>query len=277
MNKNAVAMAADSAVTVGNHSAVYNSVDKLFQLSNVAPVGLLFYGRAELMGAPLEIIVSEYKKYLGNKTFSSLNQYVDDFCEYIEQNSQYFMFEKYEKEYIYYFCNGFLREIKRRFSDYIEQCQNSEKPSYDLVINGLNKIFMDYLNDFDKYEKLETSFAEYARDKYSDFLKSEIIDNENIDFLNTNQKKILCEKVFTLLDTKFSFGDTGIAIAGYGEKEIYPHLCNFSLDAVLNGKIRLISKNECEISDSPSAIISPFAQRDIIDNILTGIIQNITF
>ncbi len=33
MNRNAVALAADSAVTIGNHLAVHNSANKVFALS----------------------------------------------------------------------------------------------------------------------------------------------------------------------------------------------------------------------------------------------------
>lgn len=36
MNRNAIAMAADSAVTVGDHAAIHNSANKLFSLSRVA-------------------------------------------------------------------------------------------------------------------------------------------------------------------------------------------------------------------------------------------------
>ena len=38
MNRNAIAMAADSAVTVGDHVAIHNSANKLFSLSKVACV-----------------------------------------------------------------------------------------------------------------------------------------------------------------------------------------------------------------------------------------------
>ena len=57
MNRNAIAMAADSAVTVGDHAAIHNSANKLFSLSRVAPVGVIVYANAALMTVPIEIIV----------------------------------------------------------------------------------------------------------------------------------------------------------------------------------------------------------------------------
>ena len=62
MNKQAIAMAADSAVMIGNHEAIHNSANKLFSLSRIAPVGLIIYANSTLMNVPVEIIVKEYKR-----------------------------------------------------------------------------------------------------------------------------------------------------------------------------------------------------------------------
>lgn len=61
MNKNAIALAADSAVTIGQHLAIHNSANKLFSLSRRAAVGAIIYSNAELMCIPVEIILKQYK------------------------------------------------------------------------------------------------------------------------------------------------------------------------------------------------------------------------
>jgi len=43
LNSNAVAIAADSAVTIGRGKKIYNSAIKVFSLSKVAPVGVMVY------------------------------------------------------------------------------------------------------------------------------------------------------------------------------------------------------------------------------------------
>ena len=100
MNKQAIAMAADSAVTIGDHASIHNSANKLFSLSRVAPVGLIIYSNATLMSVPVEIIVKEYKKQLKDKTFQTLREYVDDFIKYIESNAKLFRLEINEKNYV---------------------------------------------------------------------------------------------------------------------------------------------------------------------------------
>ena len=59
LNKNAVALAADSAVTITRPGApkIYNTANKLFMLSKYHPVGIMVYGTAELMGVPWETVI----------------------------------------------------------------------------------------------------------------------------------------------------------------------------------------------------------------------------
>ena len=48
LNKIAVALAADSAITLGGQK-IYNSGNKLFALSKYQPVGIMVFGNAEFM------------------------------------------------------------------------------------------------------------------------------------------------------------------------------------------------------------------------------------
>jgi hypothetical protein len=65
-NKSGIALAADSAVTIGKKK-VYNSADKLFSLSKYHPVGIMIYDSASFMRIPWEVIIKEYRRSLGRK------------------------------------------------------------------------------------------------------------------------------------------------------------------------------------------------------------------
>lgn len=54
MNKEAIALASDSAVTMSGESGqkVFTSANKLFALSKYHPVGIMIYGGAIFMGVP---------------------------------------------------------------------------------------------------------------------------------------------------------------------------------------------------------------------------------
>lgn len=78
MNKHAIAMAADSAVTIavpssqGKSYKVLNSANKLFALSKYAPVGLMIYGNGSLLGVPWESIIKIFRRSLGGTEYPSL-------------------------------------------------------------------------------------------------------------------------------------------------------------------------------------------------------------
>lgn len=82
INKLAVALASDSAGTVGKK--IHKSVNKLFMLSKYAPVGIMIYEGLEFMGIPWETIIKTYRENLGKTKFSSLIDYVNDFLKFIE-------------------------------------------------------------------------------------------------------------------------------------------------------------------------------------------------
>jgi hypothetical protein len=61
MNKSAIALAADSAVTFSKPDGqpkIYNTVNKLFALSKYQPVGIMVFDSAELIGLPWEPIIT---------------------------------------------------------------------------------------------------------------------------------------------------------------------------------------------------------------------------
>ncbi len=85
MNKQGMAMAADSAITSGRDGIkkVYNTANKLFSLSEDQGVGIMVYGAASFMEIPWEVIIKSYRKHLGNRTFSTLGQYMEDFLDFL--------------------------------------------------------------------------------------------------------------------------------------------------------------------------------------------------
>lgn len=81
LNKHAVAIAADSAVTIGNGKGVkiFNGANKIFSLSKYHPIAILIYNSASFMGIPWETIIKVYRKQLGDKSFRTVEEYQKDF------------------------------------------------------------------------------------------------------------------------------------------------------------------------------------------------------
>jgi len=66
MNKNAIALATDSAVTMSGsaNQKIFTSANKLFALSKYHPVGIMIYGNAIFMEVPWETIIKIYRNNL---------------------------------------------------------------------------------------------------------------------------------------------------------------------------------------------------------------------
>jgi len=85
LNKQAVALAADSAVTIGdsNNHKIFNKANKVFTLSKFHPVGIMIYNSASFMSTPWETIIKVYRVQLGEKCFPKLKDYQQDFIEFL--------------------------------------------------------------------------------------------------------------------------------------------------------------------------------------------------
>jgi hypothetical protein len=60
MNKRGIALAADSAVTLGASRKIYHTAEKLFSLSSSVPIAIMTYGSADMMNVPWETVIKVY-------------------------------------------------------------------------------------------------------------------------------------------------------------------------------------------------------------------------
>ena len=110
MNKEAIALASDSAVTMLGESRqkIFTSANKLFALSKYHPVGIMVYGNAIFMDVPWETIIKIYRKNLGKKKFDTLEKYAHNFIEFLDNGNTLFpdsVQEEYIRDSIYSYFN----------------------------------------------------------------------------------------------------------------------------------------------------------------------------
>ena len=182
----ALAMAADSAVTVGDHAAIHNSANKLFSLSRVAPVGVIVYANAALMTVPIEIIVKQYKKQLADRVFPKLNDYVNDFLDYLRDKSQFFRFDINEQTYVLQVFSDLMRGLLGDYRIIMSSEQNnSGKP---LDENGMKKVAesavsstITFVNGIKK--RADYHFGEYIENHYLNTFVDLVKKDQNLQWL----------------------------------------------------------------------------------------------
>jgi len=152
MNREAIALAADSAVTITTMSEkkIFTSANKLFALSKYHPVGIMIYGNALFMDVPWETIIKVYRKKLGAKKFETLEGYAEDFINFLSQNNPMFPKEiqmTYFKLNMYSYLNYIKRKIGEQIDKIIEEkgeiCEKEIKQIVSEIIGNQYKIWKD--------------------------------------------------------------------------------------------------------------------------------------
>src|ERR1700747_3476580 len=85
MNQHALVLAADNALTVTTwpegerETRYFKGTNKLFQLSARHPVGLMIYGSASLHAVPWELLIKDFRNYIGTESCAQLEGYSSRF------------------------------------------------------------------------------------------------------------------------------------------------------------------------------------------------------
>lgn len=289
LNKQAIALAADSAVTINmsDGTKIYNSANKLFALSKFHPIGIMVYGAANLSGVPWESIIKFYRNKLGDNSFPMLQDYCNDFLTFLEKNCNLFLetdkedsitsivYEKYQliTENI---REKVVEELKKA-----EQQKNSklsESQVKKIVNEIVNEVIDYYHNDSKKsltlpsFSQLEIQQIEQQYGNIFTNLLPEVF--EGLRITKNNQTKLVKIALNSLIKNDFSSNSSGIVIAGFGEEEIFPSLHTYKIECVIGNKIKYLKDEEKshEIGSSSAAII-PFAQDDMIYTFIHGVDQ----
>src|SRR4051812_4312562 len=87
MNEEAVALAADSAVT---GPKIFTGANKIFALSKYHPVGVMVFDCAQFLHVPWETIIKQYRRTLGRKDFPTLADHADHFLSFFNRRNSLF-------------------------------------------------------------------------------------------------------------------------------------------------------------------------------------------
>ena len=266
LNKHAVAIAADSAVTMGNTHKVINSANKIFTLSKFHPVAVMTYNNAAFMGVPWDIIIKEYRKQLKDKNFPHLKDFVDDFINYLHIRN-FFCDKHTQQEFMIYLLDSFLNICRNEILR--DKNIHKDELTKDLMEEKLNSCLTINLNsdkcpEFTSYSYED--FKSYAHSSINDYAK-DVADIDNIE--------LLTKSFFHYMTAKFSQPFyTGLVFVGYGEAEIYPSLYPINVSLGIDNRLKyyLDDNNIAQITEhGAGAIIIPFAQIDVTQTIIRGI------
>jgi len=182
LNKQAVAIAADSAVTVGgpeNHK-IFNRANKVFTLSKRNPVGIMLYNSASFMTTPWETIIQIYRNKLGETSFPTLKEYQNNFLEFLASKN-YFTTEEMQRNYFASFAvnivDSTINEITKKNRGLFDNPTDENKLQFiallEQQLNSLKGLWQSNTHlcpDFETY-----TFESFKH--FSDVVFQQIVDN----------------------------------------------------------------------------------------------------
>ncbi|WP_129583083.1 hypothetical protein [Flavobacterium cyanobacteriorum] len=245
LNKQAIALAADSAVTIGaaNGNKIFNRANKLFTLSKHHPIGIMVYNSATFITTPWEIIIKMYRKQLSTTSFPKVEDYKDDFLRYL-QSKDYFADEETQKLFLsWYFKNTIDKLINEVLVGQNHLIQNPTEENRQTLIELIDQKTTEFIPILESGEicpnYLTLTYPDYliyANPIIDPLIQSSFTDNMLVlsaDLIN--KIKLLLYHALRLKETATNY--TGLIFVGYGEEEIYPKLLPiniFFVNPVLN-------------------------------------------
>lgn len=286
LNKTAIALAADSAVTLSTGSdqqKIFDSEDKLFELTRGNAIAVMINSDMNFMEAPLPVLI---KRYRGSApTFRTVRDAADHFLHHLDE----FVREspaRIEQSVMDELAQSMFSQISARARD------SFFKRIIDPATSGLREEFVGETERLPELaeEMHEQQVAVLERaigaledaqffgdglpslgDKERDRLHQLAL--ENLSMATDSQRERAIALVEIALRKRGVGGSTtGVVIAGYGSDELFPSLISLELYGACGNRLKYAETDYVDIDrDGDRARVLPLAQREMVERFLYGL------
>lgn len=273
LNKHGVALAADSAVSIGSKK-IFNSANKLFALTKHHPVGIMVYGNANFMGIPWETIIKYYRRHqLGKKNFASLSDFSQDFLKFLTSTKIITLDqeERYLRNHTQYLCGRLISDIQEKVKKHLESASIDAKQTAVYTAQEITDR-LKYLANLSRNPSFTAAVSKRIETRFGTAV-DEVITKEFEKLpLTSKTRTLLRSTVIASLGIQRRWeGHSGIVIAGFGKDEIFPRVEEFHVEGRIASYLKVNAGGVSEITLDTAATIRPFAQREMVDTFMAGI------
>jgi hypothetical protein len=270
MNKGAIALAADSKVTVttGGVSKTYDTVSKLFTLSKVAPIGVMIYGNAEFMGYPWETIIKLYRNQKGRDTEQLVVDWANDFFKFLGQFGH--ITKRNRDDNVESVCLSTLFEAVRTYD---------ERAQADGISHGSDEYEVGLRNHLARRAAAvsraspwvdKSRFTVLSKQFGTAIAKALVAHLDG--YSSDTKKEAIAFLIGTLLLEVSSPQTSGVVIAGFGEREYFPTLVEYRVEGYIGTRIKkFLIPPVIDVSRTQNACVRAFAQREMVQRFMDGI------
>jgi hypothetical protein len=262
INRFGIALAADSAVTIGDER-VWKTTNKLFSLGPNHDAAIMIYGGGTYLGCPWDTVIKQFREDTKNDEFNNIHEIVPRFFAFLGQSrwgtaeDDALSIVRLLVKELYEYAGSFEdlaidKEKEARLGRLIDSETKSVKSSaqdFDIKLTVFKKIFRPYV-----WKLVDDIF---------DFKVSSQLKNRLLSYLYE----------YTVRSKNISNHETGIVFCGFGKSEIYPVLLETFLDGRFQGILRWWNARSYDFNMERDSlgIVVPFAQRDMTNIFMEGI------
>lgn len=275
LNKRAVVLAADSAVTTsgGDHPRYSKSANKIFELSQNGTVAATIYGNANLDLVPWEVALKMFRSRQGHVSFNKLSEYTDAVIAFLSGNNQLFPPEIRAKQTESQFDVA-LKLI-------LENVEGHDRLVFDVNVPEAERK--------DRWLKQKIR----VKDMLDGWGIADALTQAPLDLLLENpgsweqRARSQLEKVPSLagidplglaqlgLQLRYACPQlvlpyTGLVIAGYGDEQLFPTYQHLKVYGHIGNELFYENVKSFEVTHAGIAMIQPLAQTSMIEMFTDG-------
>lgn len=283
LNKTAVALATDSAITIAagkREEKIFDSGDKLFELSARNPIGVMIYNNMQFCEIPLPVIIKDFRRYC--REAERAGNAADEFLIFLNQigevASERIQLENIQKV-IFPIVEAIDERIREKLSDLVAKLPAGE-PVETLLRNtgeAIDEVLAVFEKRYSGRPRATFVGGKTPRvvKKYRDAI-NQVLDS-SLAILSDERKRRVFVLLLDLLKSDYmSGGRTGIVVAGFGSREPFPALIAYEIDGMVFGKLKIRQIRECNIERTGErAAVIPFAQKEMVERFLHGLDEDI--
>ena len=238
----------------------------------------MVYGSAEFMGIDWETIVKLYRSRLSDGSFSTVRDYFDDFIRFLDATrdiSDKASQAKFVRERIGSTFSSIRDEVLRNVAEVLSRSKATQS-DIGREIQNVVKRHLEWMRELKEITLVDgkpiapTKINDVRSAYQQEVAKIKAMVFENLPIDEETSRDLQEIALYALTKDNEIGPGSGVVVAGYATKQIFPALEAMRVDGVFEDTLKFSSLQSSAIGrDEPAAII-PFAQSEMVVAFMEG-------
>ena len=283
LNQRAVALAADSAVTLvdGGLVAVRNDQRKLYNLVEGKPIGLMFYGVADVMGHPWDQLIDHYQNKVKPAGFPHVADYAASFLGSLDNLEEFFPRARWNDEYKRLLASVFRYVF--HLAQYLRDSGEGGQQATDAAVLeiAIERVWRGYQVTEDGAPRADLAcfpkdFAKKLAADYGQVIEETIAYGfSQFPLAKQTQQRLREIAIYCVVKDLFLEDVTGLVFSGFGSDDRYPAVVTVYMSAIVGGIVKRGQPVVDAIDSEVRSRIRVYADSEVTNAFIRGIDFNL--